>query len=320
MKRNLYLMFMLVLVLALSSISAVFAQDGQEESLFRVEVRNRTDQPVTLTLTGKDVSATYLLSVPSGVDRVFTVETGSYDQTTIACGESATGTLRVTHQLRLTFTPCFKNAPNSGAPTIEKVHLTDAPKGIKWFYRYNPTPRAAAATPPAGGMAGACQLRARDEVAIYRRPSTASGVFATVGPGFTISLQARTADGWLGFDPGIAQAANIGSFRLRWVSPDTETLSGACSSLPVVWGPPPGICFDMPMENTQVLANPDASSPAVALLHVGEFAAVTGLAPGGDWAKVDLGPGNTGSTAMGWVEANALNVNGPCDSLPTVSP
>jgi hypothetical protein len=30
----------------------------------------------------------------------------------------------------------------------------------------------------------------------------------------------------------------------------------------------------------------------------------------GDWAQVDLGPGNTGSHVEGWVEASTLNLNG----------
>ena len=33
---------------------------------------------------------------------------------------------------------------------------------------------------------------------------------------FHVITEGRTADGWLGFDPGVAQAANVGIFRLRW--------------------------------------------------------------------------------------------------------
>jgi hypothetical protein len=243
-----------------------------------------------------------------------------YDQTSFACGSSASGTLDVSRQLRLTFTPCFGDAPNQGAPTIEKIHLTDSPTGIKWSYQYGPAPRPGAAAPSGGTASGPCRLEAVDEVTIYNRPSTASSVFSTQGPGFTQDFQARTSDGWLGFDPGVAQAANIGEFRLRWVEPGTEDLTGNCGGLPVVWGPPAGVCFDMPMDTTNVYADPDATSPVVAVLHVGDFAAVVGLDPSGDWARVDLGPGNTGSPAEGWVEANSLNVNGPCDGLPEVTP
>jgi hypothetical protein len=286
MKRNLYLTVVLVLVIALVSLSAASAQD-EEVALFRVEVRNRTDGPVSILLAGTEAPSAYVLSAGPGQNRVFTVNAGSYDQTTFACGESATGTLAVTHQLRLVFTSCFSDAPNSGAPAIEKVHLTDAPDGKKWLYQYDPTPQPEAASPPGGGTAGACQFQIEEEITIYNRPSTAAGVFATVGPSFsaeiTSRLSARTADGWLGFDPGIAQAANIGPFRLRWIAPGDGTLTGECS-FPVVWGPPPGICFDMPMEDTNVYMNPDTSSPVAAVLHVREFAAILGHTPGGDFS------------------------------------
>jgi hypothetical protein len=32
-----------------------------------------------------------------------------------------------------------------------------------------------------------------------------------------ITVAARSKGGWLGFDPGVTQAANVGLFRLRWV-------------------------------------------------------------------------------------------------------
>ena len=318
MKRKLYLTFVLVLILSLASLSAAFAQD-EEAGLFRVEVRNRTHQPVSLSLAGRELGRSYLLTVAPGSSRTFTLREDLYDQTSFACGDSASGTLDVTHQLRLVFTPCPGNAPNPGAPTLEKVHLTDSPKGVKWSYQYGRLPQPGALQPGDDGVSGACEFRAGGEVTIYRRPSTASGVFSTQGAGFTIPITARTADGWLGFDPGVAQAANFGSFRLRWIEPGAGTLAGGCS-LPVVWGPPAGVCFFMPMTSTNVYVNPDAASPVAALLQVGEFAAITGLTAGGDWAKVDLGPGNTGSTAVGWVDSDALNVNGPCEGLPTVTP
>jgi hypothetical protein len=145
-------------------------------------------------------------------------------------------------------------------------------------------------------------------------------VFSTQQAGFSTQITAQTADGWLGFEPGVAQAANIGSFRLRWIEPEAGSTSGDCASLPVVWAPPPGVCFDMPMEPTPVYASPDASSQSVATLEVGQFAAVLGEAEARDWAQVDLGQGNTGLSATGWVDANTLNMNGPCDDLPTVTP
>jgi len=47
--------------------------------------------------------------------------------------------------------------------------------------------------------------------------------------------------------------------------------------------------------------------------------AVTGKTKG-DWARVDLSVGNVGLDLVGWVQGFALNLNGPCDDLPTVEP
>jgi len=320
MKKLLYLSCILILV-ALTSNSIAFARvDDQASGQYPMEVLNRTGEAVALTLTGRDFSSVYYLSIPAGSSQTFTIHAGVYDQTTSACSTSATGTLDVNRHLRLVFTPCAGRAPNHGAPGMEKIHLDDSPSGIAWAFQYNPTPQPAAGQAPVVSSSGPCQINALSEVTIYSRPSTASDVFSTQPAGFTINFSARTSTGWLGFDPGVAQAANIGSFRLRWIAPGTATITGSCSSLPVVWDPPAGICFDMPMEDVNVHASPDTSTTVVARLHVGEFAAVDGLSPDGNWAKVDLGPGNTGSSAAGWLEASSLNMNGPCGSLPTITP
>jgi len=183
------------------------------------------------------------------------------------------------------------------------------------FSPASPTPTIAL---PTDTPSGPCEATAPAEVTIYMRPDPAAEVFSTQGPGFSIEITAQTATGWLGFDPGVAQAANIGSFRLRWLDPSTVETTGDCGSLPVVWGPPAEGCFDMPMEDVEVHAGPSDASPILATLHVEEFAAILGL-NGAGWAKVDLGPGNTGLAVVGWVDAATLNMNGPCEALPTVT-
>src|SRR5688572_26794105 len=65
--------------------------------------------------------------------------------------------------------------------------------------------------------AGPCELSGTNAVTIYQRPSAASDEFGTFGPGQTFQPSAKTADGFYGFEPGDAQAGNVGLFRLRWV-------------------------------------------------------------------------------------------------------
>lgn len=169
--------------------------------------------------------------------------------------------------------------------------------------------------------AGPCQIvAAGDAVIAYTRPSLQADSFGQVaGAGFPIPVQAQTADGWLGFDPGVAQAANTGVFRNRWVLADQVQVEGACDAVPVVVGPPPGVCFTMPMDVTPVYTNPDKTSTVIISLAVDQYAAVLGRTNDG-WAKVDLSQGNSGNPQIGWVAQDTLNFNGPCDALPVLTP
>ncbi len=173
-----------------------------------------------------------------------------------------------------------------------------------------------------GGVVGSgpCELVAVDEVTVYDRPHITAAVFGTMVEGFRVQPQARTADGWWGFDPGVAQAANVGVFRLRWVQETASVrLEGSCGEVPEVMAPPPGVCFTMPMEDVLVLASPDPSAKVVATLGPGDYAEVLGTSTDG-WAQVDLASGSMGLAIRGWVEAGTLNMNGPCENLPTVEP
>jgi hypothetical protein len=293
--------------------------DAMPESYFRIEMRNRSNAPASLVLAALQGEQVYRLELQPGERRAFTVRAGVYAQTTYACGGSATGTLDVSRQLRLTFIPCAGAAPNAGAPTLEKIHLVDAPLGLKWRYQYGPLLKGLAGS--GGGIViGTCEYTANAEVTIYTRPDPTASEFSVQPAGFTAQPGARSANGWLGFDPGVAQAANIGPFRLRWLPPGSGTVTPGCTSLPVIWTPAAGLCYDMPMSDTNVYQNPDTNSAVLFVLHMGEFAEVLGLAPGGDWAQVDLGPGNTGSQVVGWVESSSLNVNGPCSDPPVINP
>ncbi|MBN1259088.1 MAG: hypothetical protein JXB35_00265 [Anaerolineae bacterium] len=169
---------------------------------------------------------------------------------------------------------------------------------------------------------GPCTIHADANVAVYQRPSTVASVFGTLMPGDTYPALVRTVEGWFGFDPGVAQAANTGVFRYRWIEKGVAglQLEGDCEALPVVVGPPPGVCFDMPMESVLVYAAPDLTTTVVATLVVEDYAAIVGRTGDGAWYKVDLEPGNTGLAVVGWIEGWTINMNGPCDALPVLTP
>jgi hypothetical protein len=167
--------------------------------------------------------------------------------------------------------------------------------------------------------AARCEIITDGEVSIYQRPSIASGLFGTLPAGDREQASAYTADGWIGFDPGVAQAANVGVFRNRWLEwGEAFHLEGACESLPLVAGPPPGICFLMISEDTPAYGLADASSIVVITLHIGDYAEAIGRAT--DWFKVNLGVGSVQINQEGWIAAALANLNGPCDDLPVLGP
>ncbi|MFN2148905.1 MAG: Ig-like domain-containing protein [Anaerolineales bacterium] len=179
----------------------------------------------------------------------------------------------------------------------------------------------AAAVTPTPVPSLACSFTADGPTTIYTRPSLSADVFYEAPAGFEIpEFQAQTSDGWLGFDPAIAQAANTGPFRLRWIPPTAATVSGDCSGLPVVWGPPPGICFLMPMGPVDVHDAPDAAASVVATLTVDDYVAIDGV-NAASWYHVDFSPGNTGLSLTGWISPTDVNWNGPCEfNPPTPTP
>jgi hypothetical protein len=178
------------------------------------------------------------------------------------------------------------------------------------------TPVFAPVFTPGGG---ACEIVADGSTAVYQRPSIASDFFGTLSPGDRMQAAAYTADGWFGFDPGVAQAANVGVFRNRWVQWGAAFhLEGAYDSLPLVVGPPPGVCFLMASNDTPVYASPDVSSAVIATIHLDDYAKAIGRVTG--WFKVDLSAGSTGILQQGWIAEDLANLNGPCDGLPTLIP
>lgn len=92
-----------------------------------------------------------------------------------------------------------------------------------------PTPE-----PTTVGPSGPCTFAARADLTVYRLPDSTSDIFGTLPMGETHEVLAQTADGWLGFDPGIAQAGNIGLAHHRWVFNYAEVSPSCLSSVDLV--------------------------------------------------------------------------------------
>jgi hypothetical protein len=154
-------------------------------------------------------------------------------------------------------------------------------------------------------------------ITTYKRPSFQAEVFSTIALP-PVPIGSKTADGWLGFDPAIAQAANVGIFRLRWIPPDASVnLTGDCAGVPIAaWVPAPDVCYEMVMESNSVYAAADEGSAVNGTLNPGDFAAIIGRTATG-WLQVDGDQANTPGV-KGYIPEASTNVNGPCDSIPTV--
>lgn len=178
----------------------------------------------------------------------------------------------------------------------------------------SPTPSASPSHTgePATPAPQPCTLEAGRDVTVFSRPDRDAPAFGTLAAGTHVIAEGRTVDGWFAFEPAVAQAANVGVFRLRWIHEQEQGLRavGPCDDLLILEGPPAGVCFTMPMGETPVYEEPRETAPVIASLVLGHYAAVVERTEG--WAKVDLSVGNTGIDETGWVTEDTLNLNGPC--------
>lgn len=144
--KKVSLLILLVIVLSTVLMAAV------PTKVVRLTIINKSDFDVYMKLEGSAVTeAFYYLTIPAGsqdepVVKVFTVMSDLYSRTTWQCdGVQSSGSLAMTGNIRLTFTPCgkflsvrpvwigdyiddegnlvnvYKLASNMGEPTMEKV-------------------------------------------------------------------------------------------------------------------------------------------------------------------------------------------------------
>lgn len=139
----------------------------------------------------------------------------------------------------------------------------------------------------------------------YNRPDSSASVFGILEVGEPVNITVRTASGWLGFDPGTAQAANTGSFRYRWLPPGT--ISAGTDSLETLWAPKPGITYAMTYSETPVFTEPDTAS--VLLSTIGCCSAAEVMETSGNWVKVNLNGSPEPQDIQGWISFDGVSLN-----------
>ena len=162
-----------------------------------------------------------------------------------------------------------------------------------------------------------CILICVDSVDVFTRPDSAALFMSRLAPRNQVVISGKTVDGWLGFDPGVAQAANIGSFRLRWIAGnETFVIDGELSDVPLVWGPAAGITYAMIYLASPLYSEPDLFSAVVDSIPFSSAACIVSRTE--DWYFLDLSIGPLGQDIEGWIEAADISVNGNLDTIPLI--
>ena len=68
----------------------------------------------------------------------------------------------------------------------------------------------------------------------YNYPDLSATQFGTLSAGMEVMAMVRMDEGWVGFDPGVAQAGNSGLKRMRWVADDERLVLDCLDTLEVV--------------------------------------------------------------------------------------
>ena len=207
---------------------------------------------------------------------------------------------------------------HTSAPTATRLMATASPVLPS---RTTTAPPGPTFTSPAATPDATCEITALSATNVYVRPFLTAGIFGTLSAGMKITVLGRTPNNWYAFDPGVAQAGNVGIFRMRWV-PAAASLSipQACLNLGKVYSkvPQPGICYAMVMGISRVYRSPLTTAPVVVTFGEGDWAKVLGKY--GTWIKLDLSDSVIDSTNQGWISQDQVGLNGCPLTLPSVTP
>lgn len=159
-----------------------------------------------------------------------------------------------------------------------------------------------------------CLTAVTGTTTVYSRPSAEAAVFGEIAPVEIVQLAGKTEDGWLGFEPGTAQAPNVGLLRLRWIPPETPNdLSPGCIEVPTVPTLSADACYVMTHGTATVLTEASASGSVLETFSE-DFREATGRVEvaGATYFRVESLAGVESST-VGYVNADEVDQNGPCD-------
>lgn len=147
------------------------------------------------------------------------------------------------------------------------------------------------------------------ETSAYFRPSDSSRVFCGFQPGDVIQIAAQSENGWMGFDPGVAQASNTGVFRYRWIKNDScVNLKGFSEHLLRMPSPDPFLTYNMFFGGTKIYCEPDSFSPPLYMTLNGDYAVIAGNTEG-DWIHVEFSEGFPKIDVEGWIQSSFLNLS-----------
>lgn len=160
-----------------------------------------------------------------------------------------------------------------------------------------------------------CLLISLDSIVIFQRPDSCAAVWSTLAAFEGVVLSGRTVGGWLGFDPGVAQAANIGSFRLRWISEgENFVIEGELDSVSVVWGPGAGITYAMIYQDSPIFVEPDSLSLIIDSIPSGSAAGIISRTE--DWYLLNLNESPLEDSIQGWILSLSVSASGDLDTIP----
>jgi hypothetical protein len=140
-----------------------------------------------------------------------------------------------------------------------------------------------------------------DSISVYTRPDFSSTIFGTLLPGESVELTVITLNGWLGFDPGTAQATATESFRYRWLPPGSAPVD--TTGLERVWAPAAGITCAIAVADTPVHSSADTSSAALFTLEAGTAAEV--VEQNSNWLRITGGS----EGVSGWVMLRDISLS-----------